>query len=155
MAEHSELVTEMCVVEKMSTQERLKHAKKRRQQQLKKWSQHERELQKAKKGKASSPAAPADYKVHFVPSVMLLEAAARNDVDEVRRLLMLGVSPDSTNEDGLTALHQCCIDDSEEMMKLLIDFNANVNAKDSEQWTPLHAAATCGHIHLVRYLISR
>ncbi|KAL3187398.1 hypothetical protein MRX96_025466 [Rhipicephalus microplus] len=158
MADHSELVTEMSVVEKMSTQERLKHAKKRRQQQLKKWSQHERELQKAKKGKASSPAVappPTEYKVHFVPSVMLLEAAARNDVDEVRRLLMLGVSPDSTNEDGLTALHQCCIDDSEEMMKLLIDFDANVNAKDSEQWTPLHAAATCGHIHLVRYLISR
>lgn len=160
MAEHSELVTEMCVVEKMSTQERLKHARKRRQQQLKKWTQHERDLQKGK-GKAGPRAAlragaPAqEYKVHFVPSVMLLEAAARNDVDEVRRLLMLGVSPDSTNEDGLTALHQCCIDDSEEMMKLLIDFGANVNAKDSEQWTPLHAAATCGHIHLVRYLISR
>ncbi|KAH8019235.1 hypothetical protein HPB51_018462 [Rhipicephalus microplus] len=85
MADHSELVTEMSVVEKMSTQERLKHAKKRRQQQLKKWSQHERELQKAKKGKASSPAVappPTEYKVHFVPSVMLLEAAARNDVDE-------------------------------------------------------------------------
>lgn len=96
-----------------------------------------------------------NYKVHFVPSVMLLEAAARNDVEEVRRLLMLGVSPDSTNEDGLTALHQCCIDDSEEMMKLLLEFGANVNAKDSEQWTPLHAAATCGHLHLVRYLISK
>jgi hypothetical protein len=39
-------------------------------------------------------------------------------VEEVRRLLQLGVSPDSTNEDGLTALHQCCIDDSEEMMKV-------------------------------------
>ena len=37
-------------------------------------------------------------------------------MEEVRRLLQLGVSPDSTNEDGLTALHQCCIDDSEEMM---------------------------------------
>lgn len=83
MAEHSELVTEMCVVEKMSTQERLKHAKKRRQQQLKKWSQHERELQKAKKGKAlaASPT-PPEYKVHFVPSVMLLEAAARSDINE-------------------------------------------------------------------------
>ncbi|CAG2113518.1 unnamed protein product [Medioppia subpectinata] len=41
------------------------------------------------------------------------------------------------------------------MMKLLIDFGANVNAKDSEQWTPLHAAATCGHLHLVKYLINK
>ncbi|XP_022646332.1 protein phosphatase 1 regulatory inhibitor subunit 16B-like isoform X2 [Varroa destructor] len=66
---------------------------------------------------------------------------------------MMGVSPDSTNEDGLTALHQCCIDNNEEMTKLLVEFGANVNAKDSEQWTPLHAAATCGHLHLVKYLI--
>jgi protein phosphatase 1 regulatory subunit 16A len=50
---------------------------------------------------------------------------------------------------------QCCIDDNEEMMKLLIEYGANVNAEDSEKWTPLHAAATCGHLHLVRYLISR
>lgn len=63
-------------------------------------------------------------------------------------------------------------------MKLLIDFGANVNAKDSELWTPLHAgmihrvlrygefcyfililidstAATCGHRHLVKYLIDK
>ena len=73
----------------------------------------------------------------------------------VRRLLMQGGNPDSTNEDGLTALHQCCIDDSESMMKLLLEFGANVNAEDSEKWTPLHAAATCGHLHLVKYLISK
>ncbi|XP_015907242.1 protein phosphatase 1 regulatory subunit 16A [Parasteatoda tepidariorum] len=163
MADHCELVSEMNVVEKMSTQERLKHARKRRVQQLKRWNQREKEWQqtKRKKGGAATPdlipksKSNKSYKVHFVPSVMLLEAAARNDVEEVRRLLMLGVSPDSTNEDGLTALHQCCIDDSEAMMKLLLEFGANVNAKDSEQWTPLHAAATCGHIHLVRYLISK
>ena len=41
------------------------------------------------------------------------------------------------------------------MMKLLIEFGADVNAEDSEKWTPLHAAATCGHLHLVRYLINR
>ena len=58
-------------------------------------------------------------------------------MEEVRRLLQLGVSPDSTNEDGLTALHQCCIDDSEEMMKLLISFGGNPNAMDTEKWTPL------------------
>ena len=44
--------------------------------------------------------------ITFVANVMLLEAAARNDVAEVRRLLESGISPDSTNEDGLTALHQ-------------------------------------------------
>lgn len=44
----------------------------------------------------------------------------RMDIVKVRRLLELRVSPDSTNEDGLTALHQCCIDDSEEMMKVRI-----------------------------------
>lgn len=158
MADHSELIAEMAQMDKMSTQERLKLAKRRRMQQLKKWSQREKEYNSSKRKKdqlAVKNARKHDYKVHFVPSVMLLEAAARNDIEEVKRLLMLGVSPDSTNEDGLTALHQCCIDDSEEMMKLLLDFGANVNAKDSEQWTPLHAAATCGHLHIVKYLISK
>jgi len=167
MAEHSELVSEMAILEKLGTQERLKMAKKRRLQQLKKWSQREKEYNnQAKKNKKTDLSGQQDEfdkenrrkrtdNVHFVPSVMLLEAAARNDIDEVRRLLMMGVDPDSTNEDGLTALHQCCIDDSEEMMKLLVDFGANVNAKDSEQWTPLHAAATCGHLHLVKYLIEK
>lgn len=28
-----------------------------------------------------------------------------------------------------------------------------MNAEDSERWTPLHAAATCGHLQLVRILI--
>ena len=124
MAEHSELVSEMPLLERMSTQDRLKLARKRRLQQLKKYNQKDKEVGSKKKKNsdtasslATSAAALAvfkstkrgkkcDYKVHFVPSVMLLESAARNDIDEVRRLLMLGVNPDSTNEDGLTALHQ-------------------------------------------------
>ncbi|ODM97851.1 Protein phosphatase 1 regulatory inhibitor subunit 16B [Orchesella cincta] len=51
--------------------------------------------------------------------------------------------------------NSCCIDDNEEMMKILLDYGANVNAEDSEKWTPLHAAATCGHLHLVQYLIAK
>ncbi|XP_023234600.1 protein phosphatase 1 regulatory subunit 16A-like isoform X1 [Centruroides vittatus] len=158
MAEHSELVAELAMLERMTTQERLKHARKRRMQQLKKWNQKEKENNSKRKKtehNLNRKSRRNGYKVHFVPSVMLLEAAARNDVEEVHRLLTLGVNPDSTNEDGLTALHQCCIDDSEDMMKLLLEFGANVNTKDSEQWTPLHAAATCGHLHLVKYLISK
>jgi ankyrin repeat protein len=39
--------------------------------------------------------------------------------------------------------------------QVLVEFRANVNAADSEHWTPLHAAATCGHLHLVKFLIGR
>lgn len=48
---------------------------------------------------------------------------------------------------------QCCIDNFEEIVKLLLSHGANVNAKDNELWTPLHAAATCGHINLVKILV--
>lgn len=98
---------------------------------------------------------PINSKVHFDSGVMLLEAAARNDLNEVKRLLMLGVSPDSTNHDGLTTLHQGCIEASEPMINLLLEFGANVDARDTEQWTPLHAACTCGHLNLVRILVER
>lgn len=71
----------------------------------------------------------------------------------VREMLNAGVSPDLYNEDGLTALHQCCIDDFVEMAQCLLDAGASVNACDSELWTPLHAAATCGHTGLVQLLV--
>uniref|UniRef100_A0A672S831 Protein phosphatase 1 regulatory subunit 16A n=1 Tax=Sinocyclocheilus grahami TaxID=75366 RepID=A0A672S831_SINGR len=71
----------------------------------------------------------------------------------VRQLLNNGVSPDLFNEDGLTALHQSCIDDFLDIARCLLDAGANVNACDSELWTPLHAAATCGHTDLVQLLI--
>uniref|UniRef100_A0A4W5QKR1 Protein phosphatase 1 regulatory subunit 16A n=1 Tax=Hucho hucho TaxID=62062 RepID=A0A4W5QKR1_9TELE len=71
----------------------------------------------------------------------------------VRELLNGGVSPDLYNEDGLTALHQCCIDDFVAVVQCLLDAGASVNACDSELWTPLHAAATCGHTDLVQLLV--
>ena len=141
-------------IERLTTSERLRLARKRRGLQLKRWAQREREYN-LKRKQCQEEQEENTSRVNFVPAIMLLEAAARNDIEEVRRLLSLGVSPDSTNEDGLTALHQCCIDDSEEMMKVLVEFGANVNAADSEQWTPLHAAATCGHLHLVKFLIEK
>ncbi|KAM5136898.1 protein phosphatase 1 regulatory subunit 16A isoform 1-T1 [Callospermophilus lateralis] len=159
MAEHLELLAEMPMVGKMSTQERLKHAQKRRAQQVKIWAQAEKEAQ-AKKGNGKQLQKEAagrepPKQVVFPPSVVLLEAAARNDLEEVRQLLRSGVSPDLANEDGLTALHQCCIDDFREMVQQLLEAGADVNARDSECWTPLHAAATCGHLHLVELLIAR
>uniref|UniRef100_A0A673MY70 Protein phosphatase 1 regulatory inhibitor subunit 16B-like n=1 Tax=Sinocyclocheilus rhinocerous TaxID=307959 RepID=A0A673MY70_9TELE len=92
-------------------------------------------------------------RVSFAASIALLEASSRNDPDEVRYLLKNNVSPDLCNEDGLTALHQCCIDNYENMVRILLAHGATVNSQDNELWTPLHAAATCGHTGLVKILI--
>lgn len=69
MADHQDLVQEIPSVERMGTQERLKHAKKRRSQQLKKWANYDKQLDKdhSKKAKKGQPpkkasATAKDYK---------------------------------------------------------------------------------------------
>jgi len=73
--------------------------------------------------------------------VLLFIATARQDIDEVRNLLQSGkYNPNTANEDGLTPIHQCSIDNSDKILKLLIEYGGDVNAKDRDLWTPLHAA---------------
>ncbi|KAM9839636.1 protein phosphatase 1 regulatory subunit 16A [Aulostomus maculatus] len=151
-ADHGELLAEMSTIGRLSATERLKHAQKRRAQQLKAWAQMEKDAARGSKAKADKKKGRTK-KVKFPKAITLLDAAARNDLEEVRQLLNSGVSPDLVNEDGLTALHQCCIDDFVEVVQCLLDAGACVNACDSELWTPLHAAATCGHTGLVQLLI--
>lgn len=160
--DHADLVAEINLVEKMTPAERLKHAKKRRTHQLKQYHHYEKKIEKEHNKKRkhthlNNMKRPSKRhkkgSVDFVDNIKILEAAARNDVEEVRILLMNKVDPNLTNEDGLTALHQCCIDESKELLALLLEYGADVNARDSELWTPLHAAATCGHIQLCEMLV--
>ena len=65
----------------------------------------------------------------------------------------IGLDPNTSNFDGLTALHQSCIDGSDEMVMTLLEHGASVNAQDRDGWTPLHAAATCGHLSIVNILL--
>ncbi|XP_055856746.1 protein phosphatase 1 regulatory subunit 16A isoform X3 [Episyrphus balteatus] len=160
--DHSDLVAEMQTVENLPTHERLQLARMRRAQQLKINRQKEKEwlkLQRSQKNNHQtdrhSISRQSSKHIFFENSVILLEAASRNDIQEVANLLQRGITPDAANEDGLTALHQCCIDNNIEMLKLLLDYGANVDAQDSDKWTPLHAAATCGHLYLVKILIER
>ncbi|XP_061122243.1 protein phosphatase 1 regulatory subunit 16A [Syngnathus typhle] len=150
-AEHGELLAEMSTIGRLTATERLRQAQRRRAQQLKAWAQMEKDAARGSKAKADKK--KRTRRVTFPSAITLLDAAARNDLDEVRELLNSGVSPDLVNEDGLTALHQCCIDDFVGVVQCLLDAGASVNACDSELWTPLHAAATCGHTGLVQLLI--
>ncbi|KAK6471714.1 protein phosphatase 1 regulatory inhibitor subunit 16B-like [Huso huso] len=157
MANHLDLLSELQYLEKAPSLERLRTAQKRRNQQLKKWAQYEKEMQSKKRKadrKRNAPQLPRK-RVSFTASVALLEASTRSDAEEVRYLLRNNVDPNLCNDDGLTALHQCCIDNYEEIAKILLNRGANVNARDNELWTPLHAAATCGHASLVKVLIQQ
>ena len=114
--------------------------------------------------------------IRFQDHIVLLDAIMRKDFDEVKRLLDTGVSANSANEDGLTAIHQvslldcryfshsfsmqisfvvkkCCIDDSDDLLRLLIRYGADVNVCDNDLWTPLHAAATCANLEICKILI--
>ncbi|CBY37894.1 unnamed protein product [Oikopleura dioica] len=146
MVEHETLVKEYYEDQKaLTTSERLQKAGRRRAEQIKRWRESAKNDTGSRKKRIP--------KIRFSSNIILLDAAARNDVDEVRKLLLSGVDPNQGDDDGLTALHQSCIDDFEDVVRLLIEHGADVNAKDTESWTPLHAAATCGHKNICKILI--
>ncbi|XP_067408158.1 protein phosphatase 1 regulatory subunit 12C isoform X2 [Emydura macquarii macquarii] len=61
---------------------------------------------------------------------------------------------DGTNADGISALHQACIDENLEVVQFLVENGANVNQADNEGWTPLHVAASCGYKEIAQYLLA-
>ena len=79
MADHVELVAEIPKVEKLTVQDRLELAKKRRSQQLKRWDREkDKEFGPPPPKKRPQRAKP----VKFEPRIILLEAASRGDYDE-------------------------------------------------------------------------
>lgn len=78
-----------------------------------------------------------------------------NKVDIVRLLLSKKVNPNAVtkNEQLTTALHIAASNNNEEIGKLLIEANANVNAIQATGETPLHFAAQHGNIDFIVALL--
>lgn len=51
---------------------------------------------------------------------------------------------------GVTRVWQACIDENAEMVQFLVESGSDINRGDNEGWTPLHAAASCGFIQIVK-----
>lgn len=88
--EHSDLVEELSVIEKLTPAERIAIARQRRAFQLLKWREREKTVE------ALASASTVDgvhtlyqrkQKIAFNSSITLLEATARNDLEEGKRAL--------------------------------------------------------------------
>nr|CAI5849979.1 unnamed protein product [Callosobruchus analis] len=132
----------------MSLETRSSSALFKRAEQLKRWEESDT-------NRESSTPKPKSRKVKFSSGCVFLAACAAGDKDEVVRLLQKGADINTANVDGLTALHQACIDDNLDMVEFLVEHGADVNRGDNEGWTPLHATASCGFAYVARYLLER
>ncbi|KAK7791296.1 hypothetical protein R5R35_009942 [Gryllus longicercus] len=130
----------------MSLETRSSSALFKRAEQLKRWEESETNREKIVPRRRNK-------KIQFSSGVVFLAACAAGDKDEVLRLLREGADIDTANVDGLTALHQLCIDDNLDMVEFLVENGADVNRGDNEGWTPLHATASCGFVSIAKYLI--
>ncbi|XP_075945321.1 protein phosphatase 1 regulatory subunit 12A isoform X4 [Anarhichas minor] len=129
-------------------------AKQRRQDQLQRWlgsetDQTGRETRETLSGSTGTRRA----KVRFAQGAVFMAACSAGDREEVAVLLRQGADINHANIDGLTALHQACIDENAEMVQFLVESGSDVNRGDNEGWTPLHASASCGFIQITKYLI--
>ncbi|XP_074549498.1 protein phosphatase 1 regulatory subunit 12C isoform X2 [Halichoeres trimaculatus] len=115
----------------------------------------------------TSPLLKRRKSVRFDSAAEFLAACASGDTDEAQVMLQearetkLRNREDAadiincSNADGITALHQACIDGSMEIVSFLLDNGANVNQVDSEGWTPLHVAASCGYPDIAEFLLQK
>lgn len=99
-------------------------------------------------------ARPKTTRLNFTERYRFFDAVANSDEDTVGMMIDSGMDPSIKNEDGITPLHQCCIDNNLRMATNLVMRGANVNAQDCDMWTPLHAAAGCGFWRLSNMLMS-
>jgi len=118
----------------------------KRAEQLKRWQDSETFREPAEPKRKSR-------RIGFSDGCVFLAACAAGDKDEVKKLLGRGADIDTANVDGLTALHQACIDDNLEMVEFLVTNGADVNRGDNEGWSPLHATASCGFLSIAKYLL--
>ena len=81
-----------------------KNALWRREEQLRRWIISDTNKE------SSDPKSKDSTKVQFQDGCVFLAACSSGDKDEVEKLLNRGADINTANVDGLTALHQVCLD---------------------------------------------
>ncbi len=105
-------------------------------------------------GAVSLAALSALVPVSAAVDAPLADAAMRQDVDAVRGLIARGADPDAAHGDGTTALHWAAQHGDVEVVALLVDAGANIEARTRlGSHTPLHVASRSAQAAAVRALL--
>lgn len=83
----------------------------------------------------------------------LPEACRAQDVPAVKKLLDAGVSPDTKDKKGISAMHYAVGVNSMEILRLLMDKRADPKVTDHQGNTLLHYSAGYGHQQATEYFL--
>jgi ankyrin repeat protein len=90
------------------------------------------------------------------PELALIDASAKGDLAQVRKLLDGGIGVNAKRMgEGTTPLIAACNKSRYDVVKFLLDRGADVNSANRNGWTPLMGAASAGNKNLVGLLIDR
>jgi len=89
-------------------------------------------------------------------ATQMCQAARRGDLVELQSLVIHhGTSVDTADYDHRTAMHLACSEGYMDMVRFLVDNNANINVQDRWGNTPCDEAVYGKHFELVTFLESK
>jgi len=98
---------------------------------------------------ASPPAVTSGRQDNF----KLIDAAGKGDYNAAMSALQNGTSPDAVNNSGTPAIILAAQKGHSRLVKLLLDYKVNVNARDSLKFTALMWASARGRMETARLLL--
>ena len=85
----------------------------------------------------------------------LMEATKAGDVEKVEMLLESGMADvDAVDENGSTAFMWASQEGHKEIMHMLVEKKAKVNAQNKIKWSAFMYAASSGHVEIARHLLN-